>query len=215
MKKYLLTSVISFSILSGLFGQISKGSVLLGGDFSASTAKQKSGVTESSNSGFSVSPLIGKAIKENFIVGGSLRVGYGKNKTTTNNSNVNNSYGVGVFVRKYKNFKGNVYGFLQGGADAGTEKTKYSQNNSLINTNNVIRAGISLTPGISFKVSNKLHLETGLREVASLTYQHQKINDMNNNVNNESVSNSFSVYSSLNNFTSGLYFGFRLLLNKK
>ena len=68
MKKYLLSSVILFSIFSGLSAQISKGSVLLGGDLSASTAKQKSGVNESNNSGFSVSPLIGKAIKENFIV---------------------------------------------------------------------------------------------------------------------------------------------------
>ncbi|MBI1782001.1 MAG: hypothetical protein HYR66_11625, partial [Sphingobacteriales bacterium] len=60
-----------------------------------------------------------------------------------------------------------------------------------------------------------LHLEAGFTNIAYLNYQHTKLKNSTIAGETNSIRNSFSLGSNLNNFNSSLYVGFRLLLNKK
>lgn len=61
--------VLSFA---SLHAQIKKGSTFLGGNLGASTQKTKSADTAvNSQKGFLVSPVFGKAIKDNLVFGGT------------------------------------------------------------------------------------------------------------------------------------------------
>jgi hypothetical protein len=218
MRKTLLLLVVSCTFITSAFSQITKGSLLLGGDLSAFSNKQEFVPNENKNSGITFSPLIGKAVKDNLIIGGLLRIGYLKNENTSNSSSstvTGNNYGAGVFVRKYKNFKNNFYGFLQGNLEYGFEKTESKQTNILTGENKGNRIGLNLSPGLSYKISEKLHIEAGLREIAAINYQKQTNKTFNQGNTSKSESNSISFNTSLNNFTSSLFFGFRFLLAKK
>jgi hypothetical protein len=218
MRKTLLLPVVSFIFITSAFSQITKGSLLIGGDLSASSYKQESGPNENKNNGITFSPLIAKAVKDNLFIGGLLRIGYSKNESKNNSASATmkgNNYGAGIFARKYKNFKTNFYGFLQGNLEYGTGTTESKQANNSINENKSTRIGINLSPGLSYKISEKLHIEAGLREIAAVSYQKEINKDINQFTTNRSESNSISLSTSLNNFNSSLFFGFRFLLAKK
>src|SRR5262249_27192880 len=117
-KYLLLFSLASCCIVFNVQAQIRKGAVLLGGDIGANN--QKSSVQDSViykqrsiNAGFSY----GKAIKENLILGGAV---YWRNQRSvdwavpdvTYNQN---TWGLGVFMRKYKQLGASgFYVFAQG-----------------------------------------------------------------------------------------------------
>jgi hypothetical protein len=114
-KKTLLLFVVSLSSATICFGQIAKGSVLLGGDLSAYTEHQtdNNGIVVRNN-GFFISPLAGKAIKNNLFLGGYFNLGISKDEgTNASNAFKSHSYGVGIFLRKYGGIKNNFFGFLQ------------------------------------------------------------------------------------------------------
>jgi hypothetical protein len=169
-KTFLLLVIISVSLTS-VFAQIHKGTLLLGGDFSASTSKQKFGTNEYKNSGITFSPLAGKAVKDNLFIGIFASLGYSKNENTpVFSKGSSNSYGAGLFIRKYGVIKNNLYGFLQGNlgfnyAKSGNEQTGFSSESKQTS------AGINISPGLSYKISKKIHLEAGLRDLAALVRQ--------------------------------------------
>lgn len=215
MKKTILLFTLSVIICSATSAQISKGALLLGGDLSAYTQKQEvvSG-TEYKSNGFMFSPLIGVATKNNLVQGGYLQIGSSKIENNASPGKTkNNNLGVGYFIRKYGLIKNNFYGFIQGNAGVGFYKNSYKAPGSEGNYKQTT-GGINVSPGLSLKVSKKLHIESGLREIASISYQVNKNSSTTATSSDVLKASQFSVSSSLNNFTSNLYFGFRLLLGK-
>src|SRR5690349_21291248 len=121
MRKSLLLVLIAVSISTISFSQITKGSIFLGGDlgFSTQTSKNPGGKTD--QSGFNISPVFGKAVKENLVVGGRLNFAYAHidNYEGPGSEFKSSTYGVGAFIRKYKPLgKSGFYLFLQGGINA-------------------------------------------------------------------------------------------------
>jgi hypothetical protein len=216
MKKLFTLSLFIYLTFSSS-AQISKGSLLLGGDFSAFTQTQKQNLQKNNNNGVYFSPLIGKAVKNNLIKGVYLQLGYRTNENISNqlsNKTKNSDYGAGIFIRKYSGINNNFYGFLQGNLGFSYNKNK-NESATTLNENKQRFVGVNLSPGLSYKVSGKLHLEAGLREIASLGYSVMKSRNVVSTTSSDSKTNSFSVSTSLNNFSSNLYFGFRLLLAGK
>lgn len=124
MKKITTLFVIILFVSFNSSAQISKGATLLGGDISAYTEKQDNNGVENKISGFAFSPVIGKAIKKNLVLGGYLSF------AATDNEGINGTlnskdhfYGLGVFLRKYETVSKNFYVFIQGGARGGYSKT--------------------------------------------------------------------------------------------
>ena len=215
MKKIFLLILTATFFKLNATAQISKGAILLGGDLSGYFQNQEtvSGVDNKSK-GFMFSPLIGIATRQNLVQGGFLQIGFSSNKNDSSSDNgKTNNLGAGYFIRKYSVIKSNFYGFLQGNAGISYYKNKYE--NSVVTSEYTLKGiGVDLSPGLSFRVSKKLHLESGLRQLVSLVYQ---ISENKSNIqpgNNFIRTHQLSLTSSLNNFTSNLYFGFRLLLDK-
>lgn len=216
-KKILLAVIVICTIATTVDAQIKKGAVFLGGDVGFSL----SNTSYNQNSGFSskakdtylnFSPVFGKAVKDNLIVGADLGYTYSKNENVYP-AQKNNNYGIGVFVRQYRNLGKGFYIFGQarigGGYNTQDATDLTTQPATEIKTKGY-NVGINIYPGISYTITKKLQLETGFNNLAALTFSHSKaINESNTSTN---VSNAFSLSSSLTNL-SGFTLGFRVLLN--
>lgn len=214
MKKILLVLITGCIFVSSVNAQIKKGSVFLGGDIGGSVQKTKSGdVTTNKQSGINISPVVGKAIKDNLVLGVNAGFGINNNDYPMGNTEYDTkSYNAGVFLRKYKNIAASgFYIFVQGGLGASYYNQK--QEGMLTTYDNMKRTtiGINAYPGISYAVNKKLHLETGFNNLLMVNYFHEK-REAGSPVQNYKT-NGFSVSSSLNN-ASYLYLGFRLLIGK-
>ena len=101
--KILLAIAVVIIISTNADAQIKKGAVLLGGSLGFSTRNNKVSTTQDYRStSFNVSPALGKAIKENLLLGFDLSYGYAKNEFFSPPVQKTNSYGAGIFIRKYK-----------------------------------------------------------------------------------------------------------------
>src|SRR5437763_127898 len=96
MKKkfYLVAACLSIVFIGN--AQIKKGEVLLGGGVNYNTSS--AGSTTGKTNSFYISPSVGRAVEDNIIVGLNLFYSH----ANQNNFYNSNSYGVSVFVRKYK-----------------------------------------------------------------------------------------------------------------
>lgn len=215
MKKILTIIGFTFYHSFAAFSQVNKGSILLGGDFHAFTEKQEMNSQEFDNKAIFLSPLVGKALKNNLIAGIYVELGYGRNENDqTWNLVENNIYGAGFFLRNYKKIKNDFYGFLQGNLGYFYSRYKFEQTGSGYE-NKQSGIALALSPGLSYKISRKLHLEAGFRELASIGYSVFKHHNFNQFSTSDTKAKRFSMSSSLNNFSSNLYFGFRLLIEKR
>jgi hypothetical protein len=216
MRKIILAVVVVSLVVNSVHGQIKKGSIFLGGDISGSTLQTKSDdILTNKQNGINISPVFGKAIKDNLILGVNAGFGISKTDNPVNDwQNNSNSYSAGVFVRKYKNLAtSGFYLFVQYGLGVSyyNQKQKGPSPANLDETKR-ITAGINAYPGISYAVSKKLHLETGFNNLLSLNYFTDK-REVGSPVTKYKT-NGFGISSSLNNATSALYLGFRLLIGK-
>lgn len=210
MQKKILLVIIICTVASAVDAQIKKGAIFLGGQLGLSTQSSKNDIpnSESKSTGFNISPAFGKAIKENLVIGGDISFGYNKNESS--NTQKTYSYGVGFFVRQYKNLAKDFYLFVQSRLGASYSKSTARDNgqplNNIDNKGFIVQAAIY--PGIAYGVSKKIQLEGGLNNLAYIQYNHSNQTSSNSSFK----TNAFSLGSSLSNFA-GLTVGFRVLLN--
>lgn len=218
MKKIFTLLSFSFLFLTSSQAQIKKGATFLGGNIGASSGKTTStnvgNNLNQSQKGVSFSPVFGKAIKENIVVG--VNGLYSSRKTDFEgdfNDSKEKTYGFGFFIRKYKQLgKGGFSIFLQG--ELGGDYYKRDQGSITIIKDEYKQFGIRINvyPGISYSISKRLQLESGLTNLIAIGYNKGK-GERTGVQTSSYESESFNVYSSLENLSS-FYFGFRLLLNK-
>jgi hypothetical protein len=216
MRKIILAIITVSLFVSSANAQIKKGSIFLGGDIGGSIQKTKSGgITTNKQNGINISPVFGKAIKDNLIFGVNAGFGIYNNDNPVNKWEYNtNSYNAGVFVRKYKNLAtSGFYLFVQAGLGINYYKQKQEGLSPMdFDETKRVTVGINAYPGISYAVSKKLHLETGFNNLLSLNYFIDK-REVGSPVTKYKT-NGLGISSSLNNATSSLYLGFRLLIGK-
>src|SRR3954469_4650817 len=205
-----------FACISIAKGQITKHSVLLGGQISyqnynyhyqgePSERKEKNGI-------FNIS--IGKAIKENSVYG--LNLQYAPSTSTnayigSNFANVDTKqYGIGIFNRQYKMLAKDLYFFAESGALYNNRKDVYTDTSSIKEgTLKQWGAQLNLTPGISYRIYKKLHLEVTIPNI--ILIQYSKTTDRPEAINTETKS--FVFNTSLNGTTlSWLGVGFHFIL---
>jgi hypothetical protein len=218
MRKIFLAIITVSIFVCSANAQIKKGSIFLGGNISGSTQKTKTtdDVTTFKQNVINILPVFGRAIKENLVLGVNVGFGiYDSEYPAGNNINFKaSSYSAGVFLRKYKNIgTSGFYLFIQGGLEGGymTQKQEYPYAPGFDESKR-ISIGINVYPGLSYAVSKKLHLETGFNNLLSLNYFNEKRE--NGSPVTTSKTNGFNIASSLNNATSSLFLGFRLLIGK-
>lgn len=202
----LLASLISSA-------QIKKGAHFIGGSIGISRTENETdpGNVKYETTNFQFSPAYGYAIKQNLIIGGDLVIQSGKNENN-NNSQENNGFGAGFFVRKYLTLGKGFYLFGQGRFGVLNTKTTSTPTNFPNNatTNRQTSVGVSLFPGVSYAINNKLQLEIGLNDLIYVQYANGKVESGNSPV--ESTFSNFTLGSNLYS-GAGLSVGLRILIN--
>lgn len=222
MKSTITFIVVLLSVSLSITAQNSfpKGSLLPGGNIGFYTNNNESSAGKNKMFNLNIAPSVGIAVKENIFVGVNFGYYYSHARYTNNlsgyiDSSRQNGINYGLFGRYYKPLKHNFSIFLQ--ADLGGKNAwgKSSSSGAAAKYNSVswgINAG--LTPGISYGISRKLQLEAGFSNIAAISYSNDETSVSGSTTGNQKQSN-FGVYTNLNNYTSQLYLGFRLLLPKK
>jgi hypothetical protein len=221
MKKISILPLLAFLFsFSTVQAQITKGSLFLGGSINFNMIQNKAdSISQSSNQiGFTFSPVLGKAIKDDLIFGGSLIYSYNK-YGLEHQAQKSYGYGAGVFLRKYKSIAKGFYIFLEGDLTGRYDKSDNFQ--QVVYGGNYKGASFSLSasPGISYAISKKLHLEMGLNQLVGLGYSSGKGDryyfDGSTPLLTRIKTTSFGINTSLSNgYMSSISFGFRVLLGK-
>lgn len=205
-QRFLLSLLFVCSLAVTTHAQINKGATWLGGIVAYGQSTSKSfGTTYKTNS-FVVGPSIGKAVKDNLVVGILASYQHSKSPDNTGTTSKTTLFGGGVFVRKYVPIVNQLYLF----SDA---RAYYSNYNAKVNVNasktKGFDVGITVTPGVSYGITKSIQIETGLNALFSTAYQKRTRKEGFS----EYKTNNFNTGLSLDN-SSALYIGFRFLLKK-
>ena len=152
------------------------------------------------------------AVKQNLIAGFDLGFTHGRYEPSVTAVQHVNTYGVGVFVRRYKELGKGFYLFGQArvGLSYGTAKLTDTQQALNSSSQKVFSTYLGFYPGISYTLSKKLQVEAGFSNFALIRYDHSTQSYSNNAITNSS--DSFLFSSSLSNFA-GPTIGLQVLLN--
>ena len=133
---------------------------------------------KSTSNGLNLGLSYAKSYSENVFWGLTASFGYSdyknvdpNNPASNNNSQTRNFY-LGVFCRKYYPIITNLYVFTQ----TGLGYTNSSSDGSNTAPSKGYNVGIYGYPGISFKASKKIYLETTLNNVLNVDYSHTETN---------------------------------------
>lgn len=215
-KIYLVFTLVFISNLT--IAQIKKGSTLLGGQLNYFHEKNKiDDYLEKTESG-AIGLSVGRAYKENAIVGFSISFFPVKMSNTINFSDTINStfkqLGVGVYFREYKKIAKDFYFF---GQAEGSFLTANQTQEFTIAAGNIKstrnQISITVTPGISYRIFRKLYTEISIPNIMGIQYAVTRSNSQVPQLKSYR-SNQFGVYSNLNSNTAlgFLGVGFRLIL---
>ena len=217
MSKYYI-SVLMLVICVSSNAQITKNSILLGGQLFYYNEKNKvENLNQKAEAG-TIGISIGKAFKENAVAG--INLSFSPLKETnylTGSDTVNVTYhrfDIGAFFREYKKLANDLYFFAQvdGAFIMANQKEDYKISPGDVKASQ--RGGfISLTPGITYRIFKKMQLELTIPNILSVQYLVTKFDSENPQVKN-SKRQQFMFYSNLNSNTSlgWLGVGFRFIL---
>ncbi len=206
--KQLLLLAAACCIITFAKAQITKGSIMIGGSFGYNYSDQKTTDTtpnysSGTTNGFNIGISYGKCFKENAFWGITASFSYTDNKniysfnSSNNNSSQTRNYYLGIFERKYYPLITNLYVFGQ----AGFGYSYYSNDGTYVNINRKgYDIGLYVYPGISYKVSKKIYLESSLRNLVNLDFNH-------------SEQTYLTQTTSSNNFTSNIQLPTQILQN--
>jgi hypothetical protein len=221
-QKFLLSLVFVCTFIVSTRAQIGAGSLWLGGGIGFSQSKSDNTINQDQKTkSFNISPAVGKAIKENLIAG--IRLGYSKNTQESGIANLNDykttsqSYGGGIFLRKYVPVVNRLYIFGEGTASYYQNKETRDEMYNSVKTSTESKGwstGLSFTPGVSYGITKKLQLETGFNSLFSIGYGKSKSSRPNSPSGNKGTTELFSAGINLEN-ESTFYLGFRILINNK
>lgn len=219
MKLKLLFSVVFVcTLLTTSYAQIKKETILAGGNFSYSKIKDRPQQLNLDREvqTTSVLPSFGVAIKENLVVGifGNYTEVHRKNDYETSDRK-EKSYGGGLFVRRYvpifKRFY--IYGEGRLGYNGIESKTHYDYTGgSYDNKLKGWETNLTITPGISYGITQSILVEAGFATLFNATYKSVKSDWTPNSYSLRQKS--FNAGVSLEN-VSALTIGIRFLINKK
>ena len=215
-KCYLL--LLQLIIALSLNAQIKKHSILLGGQLSYYNDQiQVENFNQKTVSGtFGIS--IGKAFKENSVVGININFSPLKQSNYLTFSDTGTytytRFDAGIFLREYKRLAKDLYVFGQGDVAYITAYQKEEYKISPYDIKASQRGGlIALTAGIAYQLLKKMQLEMTLPNILIMQYNRMKYSNEDPQAK-DTKREHISFYSNLNNNTSlgWLGVGFRFLL---
>lgn len=223
MKKQIYLLLVLSTIAYVSQAQIKKGDILLGGTLSFNTEKTSTDNNAPNpaykQTGYNITPSIGKAIKDNLLAGFDLTYigsNYTQGSGTGSYTSKIHNYGAGVFLRQYKPLGSGFAIFIQTrlGGSYNTQKNQYEGAPYPYNDIKGYSFDLSFYPGIAYAITKRVQLETGFANLVDVNYTHSKntiTTGTNNDVLTTSRSNAFNISTSLSsNF--GFAVGIKVLL---
>jgi hypothetical protein len=194
-----------------LHAQIGKGSLMIGGQLGYTSNNSRAQAPNESFEGdtFGGSLSIGKAIKDRLFVGVELGSGLSNSEQYMGYNSHNVYYGAGVFMRKYFDIGKRFFVFTQANSgvsffdNEATSPMDFTEDEGY----NLL---VSFSPGLSYALNRKLHLETGFQSIISASYSRGKVKRRSGQLTRHE---NFSVSTNLNNLAS-IRVGLRLLFAK-
>jgi hypothetical protein len=183
MKKLYLLSLTA-SLCLAARAQINKGDLLLGGNLSYQSETTSTvnipnyGPTKTT--GLTIDPSFAKAFKNNAIAGFDVEYGHSTyNPGQGGESTVENLYGLGVFLRRYRPLGNGFYLFGQARLGGTYDRIAYNNLGTGINspTGQIATSGqvsFTLFPGIAYALNRHWQIETGLPNFLAVNYNHNK-----------------------------------------
>ena len=178
--KQLLLLAAACCIITFAKAQINKGSTMIGGTVGYVYTDENSTDTSfvyraNKTNQFYFGVSYGKCYKENTFWGVTASFYYADSKgvytyNNTNNNTQNRNFYVGVFERKYFPIITNLYCFGQAGL--GFNYGNNEGTNSFSNKGYSI--GLYAYPGISYKAFKNIYLETSLRDLLGIGFNHNE-----------------------------------------
>lgn len=209
---YLLTAGLLFVCIA--HAQIKKGDILLGGNvnFSKQTTNPVTGDYSSNQTVYSIAPSIARAVKDDLLVGLNLTYSYNGSKSNGGTTIITrqNSFGLGVFVRKYKTLGAGFALFAEGDLGGTYNLWKnYVEGGTKPPANKGYSINAGFYPGVAYFISKHVQLETGIQNMAYIQYGHSKTAPGSMV---EQKSNSFMVGTSLSQALNSLVVGVKWVL---
>jgi len=115
-----------------------------------------------------------------------------------------NAYGGAFFLRQYKPIGNRFYFFVDESIGAGGSKTTTHFEGSPSSDDKGINLNLSVYPGVACNVTRHFQLETGLQNLFSVTYQHNKYAGGGND-------HSFGASTAFSQLFNNLYLGARFM----
>jgi len=224
MKKQFYTLLACLSIVflvpaQDASAQIKKGDVLLGGNVSFYRAKDDATDAGGSQTNINVFPSFGKAVKDNLVVGLTgvyLQYHWTSNSSSPKSDNKTQSYGGGVFIRRYQYLGSGFSAFIQGDLNYLYTKQELrnppGSNSSNLSINS-INAGFD--PGIAYAISKRVQVETGFQNLVYANYSHSKSSYFDSStpaVQPGLKSHAYSLGTNLSSALQNFIVGFRVLI---
>lgn len=217
MKKIYLLAFTALLAITTLKAQITEGKWLAIGGISGGISNRSTAPNEESKgSQFGVQLQLGKAIKNNVVVGGLVGFNTSRNRQFFNNNEISRgnfrSATIGVFARHYKSLgKGfNIFAQSTALVNASRDKSSIPNGASFVSSRSTV-VSIGLAPGISYQIAKKLQVELVANNLLSLQYHNTKQYSVNQPTR---TNTSFSASTSLNNGLNlgAMALGFTLIL---
>ena len=196
---------------SFLQAQIGKGSLMIGGQLGYTSSNSRSQAPNESYEGdtFGGSLSVGKAIKDRLFVGVELGSGLSNSEQDMGYKSHNVYHGAGIFMRKYFDIGKRFFVFTH--ANSGINFFDNEARSPLdFREDEGYSLVVAFSPGLSYALNRKLHLETGFQSIVSASYSRGKVKRSNGQ---QTRNENFSVSTNLNNLAS-IRVGLRLLFAK-
>jgi len=219
MKKfYLSLSLLFIFFLSQ--AQINKGTILLGGNLEYGESSGSSSVPNApvpKATELSISPVFGKAVKDNLVLGFDVTYGHNTNSLTQQYSESSDEAGADFFVRKYKLLGNGFYLFGQAGIGGSySHNSSYDPGtpNSISSTGHGYNISLQVYPGIAYAINRNWQVEIAMPNFFQMNYSHSKETASTTGQPDQvSTGNNFDVASSLSG-TNEFSVGLRYLINR-
>ena len=207
MKKQFYLFTAGMLIVCLAHAQFKKGDVLLGGNFSFANTTTKG--SSGGQTFLNISPNFGIATSENHMYGFNLIYGYSKVNNSDGSQSRVNTYGFGTFLRQYKALgTSGFYVFaeenLHGQYIASSEGP---HGGPYVTYEKDITGAIGFFPGLAYRISSHIMLETGFQNLAYVQYEH-----VSQPTASDIKTNTFSLGSGLSNSLDNFIVGFKWLL---
>lgn len=208
-KKICLILVIFMIPFLTARAQFASGKYLLGGDLNLRTENLKGFAVK--NEYAYVNLKFGKFIKENTVVGINLSYGHSYYDYQPNQIQESNLYGAGIFYRKYRALSKEFHVFGEGALNY--SYAKYMNGN---NVGETIKNGvsISLMPGLSYSLTNKVQIELLIPDLIGIGYYNEKTPSLLPG-GQDNIKNTFSFLTNTEgSLLSAFGVGFKFVLGK-